>query len=1323
MQAMTSLFLLIGLILAALGACAAPVTQTIDDFKSLSGWSSNDDGGRIAITAANGPNGRSAMRLRYTTGEKLWGNAVRRITLPANAVAVQFLARIQEGASHHGVFVWLFEADGDGYLSEVRFSDRPIGSAARGTWHLCTVPLTNLRFEPRGNRQRQLLTVDRLMIGMNTNDPLLTGGTGRGDAVLDIADLRFVLRTPVSHATAAPVELHPGVRGTIAILEDRFPAQPAHAQPRLLGQVLQRAGYGVAYLKAEHLADQSILRPDRYRLLVLPYGAYYPSGSEETIRAYLSAGGCLLTTGGYAFDTPCFRGADGAMHPGVTEGPTAEEIDSGRQIMPMNTRHGVPGDTMGLNDRQIAMFDPSFHLRYVASATHPGPYSVMTPFAPVKEMFEGYAASSMPGSGGPVFPKTWARHVPLVRTEDALGRYRGDLGALLYWYDGPYKGSAWAFFGVTNTDVFNARRPWLAQLPRIADALIGRVFCGPIRSRWSLAHPGERLTVSGEICNLGPKAISLTVLDVAVTREGRVVHRAGPVSLALKAGERRVHAYVASAPGDTDLVFLRRTIRIAGRDTDRVESAVVISQPKVLQAGLPFRLKDGYIQSHRPALLVGANHTGAMLNPHEDPLVWERDLKQMKAYGMDMLRVLHVSPFMAEQPSSRSTKPLDLNVERLPEHFTRRLDALVQMCQRHQVVLFLTLHDWMDITLTDAELQAQRRYAHLITERYKNAPGILIDIQNEPHIELPVAPNANQPAHVTDLWNQWLTGQYRDDETLRAAWPLSPPEAPLGSIPWHTGDRRPDNQRALDAEKFRTELLNRWIDPNAAGCREGDPARPVTVGFLQNYWSVFKPDCTERLDVANFHSYEQLNTFRGDVRLFEQRYLGKSISLGEFGAYPDHQKRQQGQDNPTQDTGWYLQRLHYLFGSGGSFALSWCWKDIDETVFPWGLRFRNDGPPKDLLRAYRNLALLSRPVQPENNTPTLWLVYPREMMLRAQGNRFIDMTYRWFDRLMELGVPFATISEAHLDRLPKQAAMLIYPAPHHIGDETHALLQRFVAQGGTLLATGDIVRNERLEPALTDRLQLFGVELAEQPGMELRSLGDATHLLSVRPTAAEAVGSCWVNRHGAGQAWYCPTALLPVTELSRVLMQAGQAPSWSTDGAHVMPIREANGVTAFWMVNPDQRPATVRIPTGRGTLSTVLEPQGVGLVRISPDGRLLTIESQHDVSIDDRLVARLQGHAALQSLDGLCLTRSQSAALIPFSAGRYEWLDAPKGASVESGEFSHIEWKPLTQSTNRAIQCSDVDAYDVRLITTPDRMPAARQAIRAIWKLDPNRKD
>lgn len=1323
MQAITSLFLLAGLVLAAVSTCAAPVTQPIDDFASLDGWTSNEDGGMIAITGAEGPDGLPAMRLRYTAGAHLWGNAVRQITLHANATAIQFRARIQNATSHHGVFVWVFEADGDGYLSEVRFNGKPIGSAARDAWHLCTVSLTNLRFEPRGNRQRQLLTADRLMIGMNTNDPLLTGSVGGGDAVLDIADLRFVLRAPVAITAAGPAELHPGARGTVAILEDRFPAHPAHAQPRQLGQILQRAGYGVGYLKAEHLADPSILRPDRFRVLILPYGAYYPSGAEETIRGYLSGGGCLLTTGGYAFDTPCSRGSDGAMLPGVTEGPTAEEIDAGQQIVPMNTRHGVPGDTMGLNDRQIGMFDPSYHLLYVTSATHPGPFSVMAPFSPVKEAFEGYAASSMPGSGGPVFPKTWARHIPLIRTEDALGRYRGDLGALLYWFNGPYKGSAWAFFGVTNTDVFHPQRPWLTQLPRLVDALIGRVFSAPIRAQWSLLKPGERIQTSGEICNLGPKAASVTVLDVAVTREGRVIHRAGPVHLTLKAGERRTHTFTASAPADTDLVFLRRTIRMNGRDIDRAESAVVIHQQKVIQAGLPFTLKDGFVQSRRPALLVGANHTGAMLNPHEDPLVWERDLKQMKAHGMDMLRILHVSPFMADRPTSRSTTPMDLGVEQLPEHFTRRLDALVQMCQRHQVVLFLTLHDWMDITLTDAELQAQRQYARLVTERYKDAPGVLIDIQNEPHIELPAAANPNQPAHVTGLWNQWLAGQYQDDDTLKAAWPLSPPEAPLGSIPWHTGERRPDNQRALDAEVFRTALLNRWIDPNAAGCREGDPERPVTVGFLQSYWAVFKPDCTEQLDVANFHSYEQLNTYRGDVRLFEQRYLGKSISLGEFGAYPDHQKRQQGQDNPTQDTGWYLQRLHYLFGSGGSFALSWCWKDIDETVFPWGLRFRNDGPPKDLLRAYRNMALLARPVQPANNTPAVWLVYPREAMLRAQGNRFIDLTYRWFDRLMEMGVPFATISDAHLNRLPTDAKLLIYPAPYHISDETFGLLQRFVSHGGALLATGDVVRNSRTEPVQTDRLQWLGLEMTVAPGMELPVLNDTTPLLSVRSISAEQSGAVWVNRQGAGQTWFSSAALLPADDLQRLLAQTGQMPDWSTDGAHIMPIREATGVTAFWIVNPGQHPAAVRIPTAKGVLSTTLEPKGVGLVRLAADGAILTVESQSDVLIGDTPLMRVQGHAALQSLDGVCLTRARSAALIPFSTGRYEWLNAPEGASVESGEFTHIEWRTLTQSSSRVISCSPADAFDIRLIAHPSRMLETRQALQAVWTLAPNRKD
>ncbi|HIE52429.1 MAG TPA: hypothetical protein EYP85_11775 [Armatimonadetes bacterium] len=81
-----------------------------------------------------------------------------------------------------------------------------------------------------------------------------------------------------------------------------LPVVGAAAEPETLAQWLRQAGYEVDFLDAQALAETRVLRPDRYPLLILPYGASFPLAARLTFLAYLRAGGSFFNLGGYAFD-------------------------------------------------------------------------------------------------------------------------------------------------------------------------------------------------------------------------------------------------------------------------------------------------------------------------------------------------------------------------------------------------------------------------------------------------------------------------------------------------------------------------------------------------------------------------------------------------------------------------------------------------------------------------------------------------------------------------------------------------------------------------------------------------------------------------------------------------------------------------------------------------------------------------------------------------------------------------------------------------------------------------------------------------------------
>ncbi len=70
-----------------------------------------------------------------------------------------------------------------------------------------------------------------------------------------------------------------------------------------MGKLLT-ATHDVAYLNATQLADSAQLTRAHFDLLVLPYGETFPAPAKETMLAFLADGGDLLSTGGYAFQSP-----------------------------------------------------------------------------------------------------------------------------------------------------------------------------------------------------------------------------------------------------------------------------------------------------------------------------------------------------------------------------------------------------------------------------------------------------------------------------------------------------------------------------------------------------------------------------------------------------------------------------------------------------------------------------------------------------------------------------------------------------------------------------------------------------------------------------------------------------------------------------------------------------------------------------------------------------------------------------------------------------------------------------------------------------------
>ena len=75
------------------------------------------------------------------------------------------------------------------------------------------------------------------------------------------------------------------------------------SDPREMSRGLSQT-HSVEFLSAKQLADSRHFNRTAFDLLVLPYGESFPLPALPAVESFLSDGGDLLTTGGYAFQSP-----------------------------------------------------------------------------------------------------------------------------------------------------------------------------------------------------------------------------------------------------------------------------------------------------------------------------------------------------------------------------------------------------------------------------------------------------------------------------------------------------------------------------------------------------------------------------------------------------------------------------------------------------------------------------------------------------------------------------------------------------------------------------------------------------------------------------------------------------------------------------------------------------------------------------------------------------------------------------------------------------------------------------------------------------------
>ncbi len=815
----------------------------------------------------------------------------------------------------------------------------------------------------------------------------------------------------------------------------------------------------------------------RYDLLINPYGGAFPVDCWTAIRLHLSRGGNLLNLGGTPFSVPVRREGTGwrqeilqaSYHKelGITESfDVPLPAGTGLRDVPRN------GGTAGLDGKFTATSVHELYVRFTSTRDYPQ-----------EDGTSGQRDASIVPLTGAFTPGGDMIAAPVVLIDRLLGEFAGGRWVLAN------------FNGTMTTDAVTRLARVALPAPRSISvvptfatyypgetpALRLRVHDhrsgmeGDERGEWTITITNERekflhrTTLAGE--DLRQAYASAWVLPPAVAR-------------GLKPGFYAVEAIFAPDARD-------------GRPAEEIGAAngFWIYDARTMAAGEPVSVRgSSFHRGGKPYPVTGTSYMSDTVqrkflfepNPHG----WDKDFGEMKAAGINMVRTGIWTGW----------KNMMLDVGSVNEYPLRALDAFILTAARHDIPVIFTFfaflpESWGGVNpyLDPRSVHAQSVFLSTIAARYRNVPGVIWDLINEPSFSSPdqlwlCRPNYDR--YESTAWKEWLLAQApaADAATsgaiIRERFRQTPGEEPsLPAIIEFRDTNLVGNRRLLrvgDYRLFAQEMFRRWTAEMVSALRQGaGPHQLVTVGQDEGGTNerpgphFFGKD----VDFTSMHNWWYNDDILWDSVM--TTVPGKPNLIEETGVmfYEKTDGRPWRSERETRNL--LERKLAITFGAGGAGFIHWLWNtnqfmDSDNEA-GIGLK-RPDGslkPEFDVVRQYAKFFRANAEWFTEKEPEDALLVIPHSNMFSTRDSA-TEATKNAV-RVMEYHcrIPLRSASEYTLDSSAPPPRLMILPAPSMIDRDAWEKLSAMVRAGATLLVTGPIDSDRYLMP--TGRSASLGI--------------------------------------------------------------------------------------------------------------------------------------------------------------------------------------------------------------------------------------------------------
>lgn len=590
----------------------------------------------------------------------------------------------------------------------------------------------------------------------------------------------------------------------------------------------------------------------------------------------------------------------------------------------LNTRYGVPADWLIIDEEKIGLFDPSFILKNTNHLKASENQCIIPNdfYIPYKD--ECPTAVALTGNNHPMWTESYSRYISLIDAYDKYSEKRGPYLALVHNYDGPFKGSSWAF---TSGDIN-------FPLENLIHHLHSKCYLYSLKTEFASYKDNEKVRVYLNIANYGmeDKFGIITVSIKDRENERTIWRRENEIMIYHK--RDTLLDFTCELDFESGLYLVDVKLYIDGELWDKMETGFVrLNEEK----SCLFLGKDAgrLLIDGQPKFLFGVNQAGFVFSSEsENPLVWDVDIRKMRDSGIQIFRQLQIAAHL-ENPLSPS------------KTIVRKLIALCDICDRHEVIF------WLDTRLgnipeNDDKLQEERIFREMMANQTKYYKNIIYELGNETKYE-------GKELHRKYWFEQWAM---ETSEVLNDKHPLT-----FSSY--------------IVADMFMTMPFVDFISP---------------------------------------HYYKQSDELPTFLKI-----IGSNNSLGEFGAKVHPTWGEYSQNScvgitEEQAVDWFLKVGHYSLAFRYNSILAWDWKDIQESIFPWGINYVTL-VPKKTYTAYRNMAYFFKIVDITYEDSQLYVICPYE---KRQNDKLKGL----IQQMLDFNVDFELVNSR--DDVPDGCKKVVY---------------------------------------------------------------------------------------------------------------------------------------------------------------------------------------------------------------------------------------------------------------------------------------------------------